>query len=207
MHFLCNVITVLAKNSVFCHQIRISTRATVQHLDPEQNAQRLAWCVWRREDAPAHTTSCVDAPPRFFEHCAPGWGATAMQHMLLSSTGLRWTCKIAGKTTLQVERMCCVILWNRDWGFVTVPGVPHERVTHRVTQLVWQPYPSPPPPSCVTHTIRIRMLDAGDVGLSVLPLRSYLPVEMAQSWPGGHFHGIDSIRLCRPTGQYKILVE
>jgi len=51
------------------------------------------------------------------------------------------------------------------------------------------------------------MLDAGDVGLSVLPLRSELPVEMAQSWTGGHFHGIDSMRLFPPKGQYKVLVQ
>jgi len=36
-------------------------------------------------------------------------------------------------------------------------------------------------------------LDAGVVGLSVLPLRTEIPVEMAQLWEAGLFHGINSI--------------
>ena len=45
-----------------------------------------------------------------------------------------------------------------------------------------------------------------DSHLSVLPLHSELPFEMVQLWAARHIHGIESIRLFRPKGQYKELV-
>jgi len=91
---------------------------------------------------------------------------------------------------------------ERGWGEVGGVGERersrvHNRLFH-VRGKIYDPKNgltalSPPPPSCVTHTTRIRGLDAGAAGLSELPLRSELPMEMAQSWEGGLFHGINSI--------------